>query len=213
MKYFWHFVVAIGVIGFIVLVFFAFSLRVENNITFTDEDSVVEPSVTFVDPTRGSEDAKVTIVNYGDYECGTCATLESTLDALVQDFPDDIRIVWKDMPKKSLGSESLNAAIAARCAGEQDKFWEYHDLLFANQASLGSDLYSAIANDLGLRERAFTKCLENASTSPLVQRTYEEGLALRLAVTPTLFINGERYSGGLDLVTLKSIVRPLTLEP
>jgi len=212
MKYFWHFLIGIGVVGGIVLLFFAFSLRVANDVTFTD-DTITTPTVTFVDPRRGAADAAVTIVNFGDYQCETCRELEETLAALVADFPDDIAIVWKDMPNSSSHAEALPAAVAARCAGEQDMFWEYHDLLFANQASLGGELYTLIAENLELRERAFTKCLEDQSTAPLIQRTYEEGLALDLAVTPTIFVNGERYSGGLDITTLKSLVRPLITAP
>src|SRR3989338_8455586 len=118
MRFFWHFLVGIGVVGGIVLLFFAFSLRVANNVSFTDDD-ITAPSVTFVDPRRGADAAAVTIVNFGEYQ----------------------------------------------------------------------------------------------STAPLVQRTYEEGLALDLAVTPTIFVNGERYAGGLDSTTLKSIIRPLITPP
>src|SRR3989338_7688488 len=212
MRFFWHFLVGIGVVGGIVLLFFAFSLRVANNVSFTDDD-ITAPSVTFVDPRRGADAAAVTIVNFGDYQCETCRELEVTLAALMTDFPDDLVVVWKDMPNSTSHAEALPAAVAARCAGEQDMFWEYHDLLFANQASLGGELYTLIAENLELRERAFTKCLEDQSTAPLIQRTYEEGLALDLAVTPTIFVNGERYAGGLDSTTLKSIIRPLITPP
>ncbi|KKW30574.1 MAG: DSBA oxidoreductase [Candidatus Uhrbacteria bacterium GW2011_GWD2_52_7] len=212
MRYYWHFITGISVIGAIVLLFFVFSLRVKNEITFTDDNAITRPTVTFVDPSQGPSTAKVTIVNFGDYECEGCAGMEQTLATLRQDFPDDVRIVWKDMPNPS-HAESRNAAIAARCAGEQDKFWEFHDLLFANQNQLSSDLYTLIAEELELRDRAFASCVEESETAPLVDRTYEEGLALQLTATPTLFVNNERYTGEVDLSTLKAIVRGIIAAP
>lgn len=208
MRYFWHFFTAIATLGGIVLLFFVFSLDVSDNITFTDEEATT-PTVTIADPSVGSENAPVTIVNFGDYQCEGCRDLEQTLAGLLVDFPGKIRIVWKDMPNESKHPEAVNAAIAARCAGEQDKFWEFHDLLFANQNLISSDLYTTIATELELKERSFTKCIENKETAPLVQRSYEEGIALQLAATPTIFINGERYTGATDIATLKAIIRPL----
>jgi len=212
MRYYWHFIVAVGVIGAIVLIFFLFSLRINDDITFTDDELPTTPSITFVDPARGPSNAKVTIVNFGDYECETCADLDKTLNSLLIDFPNDVRIIWKDMPNES-HTEARNAAIAARCAGEQDKFWEFHDLLFANQFALGADLYTAIAQELELRDRAFSTCVEDETTAPLIDRTYQEGLSLQLTVTPTFFINDERYSGEVDLATLKAVIRGLIAAP
>jgi protein-disulfide isomerase len=208
MRYFWHFFIAIVTLGGIVLLFFAFSLRVKNNITFTD-DAVTQPTITIADPILGPADAPVTIVNFGDYQCEGCRELEQTLANLVVAFPGKIRIVWKDMPNESKHPEAITAAIAARCAGEQDKFWEYHDLLFANQSLIGAELYTTISTELGLRDRAFAKCLEDKTTAPLVQKTYDEGIALQLTATPTIFLNGERYTGAVDETTLKAIIRPL----
>lgn len=212
MRYYWHFITGIGIIGAIVLVFFLFSLRVKNDISFTDDNNITEPTITFVDPARGPATAKVTIVNFGDYACEGCANLEQTLTTIMEDFPDDVRVIWKDMPNPS-HAEARNAAIAARCAGEQDKFWEFHDLLFANQNQLSTELYSLIATELALRDRAFTSCIQDEDTAPLVDRTYEEGLALQLTATPTLFVNNERYTGEVDLSTLKAIVRGIIAAP
>lgn len=212
MRYYWHFITAVGVIGAIVLIFFLFSLRVQSNVNFTDKAAITEPTVTFVDPTRGASTAKVTIVDFGDYQCDGCKQFEDKLASVLADFPNDVRVVWKDMPNET-HAEAMNAAIAARCAGEQDKFWEFHDALFANQSALGSELYTAIATELELRDRAFASCLEGADTKPLVTRTYEEGLALQLTVTPTIYINGERYSGDVELSTLKAVVRGLIAAP
>lgn len=206
MRYFWHFTTAVGVLGGILVLFFIVSLNWGDNISYTEE-KLTEPTVTIADPSLGPADAPVTIVNFGDYQCDECANMEETLATVAEDFPDQLRIVWKDMPNTSLHPEALNAALAARCAGEQDKFWDYHTYLFANQDALSDELYTTIATELDLRERAFANCMEDQETAPLVQRTYEEGLALDLTGTPTIYINGERYTGAVDVSTLKSVIR------
>lgn len=212
MKYFWHFVISIGVLALIMFAFFGASLPFGNRITYTDKSVVTEPSITFIDPVLGNANAKATVVVYGDYGCDTCATLDATLvNLLADDYPNDLRIVWKDMPNTSQHPEALNAAIAARCAGDQGKFWEYNALLLANQASLGAELYNTLAIQLALKSSTFTSCMNQQTPSPIIQQTYEEGLALGISATPTVFINGVRYTGAIDKGTLKTIIRQIVV--
>lgn len=208
MKYFWHFVISIGVLSLILFAFFFASLSFGNKIQYTDQEIVTEPSITFIDPTLGSADAPVTIVNFGDHECDACTILDETLITLSADaFPDQLRLVWKDMPNTSQHKESLNAAVAARCAGDQGKFWEYHTLLMTNHNSLSAELYTTLATNLGLKMSTFSSCLSNQTPAPIIQQSYEEGLALGISATPTIFINGARYTGSMDSGTLKAIIR------
>lgn len=199
MRYFWHALIAIGFLALIVFVFFLFSLNRENRITFTDDlPELTEPTVTIADPILGAEDATVTIVNFGDYQCQACGEIEETLAEVIQEYPDDVRVVWKDMPNSTSHAQAINAAIAARCAAKQDAFDAYHAYLFANQSQLDDEIYMEIARTLDLKERAFQNCFEDQDTLPLVQRSYEEGLALDVTATPTIFINGERFTGTLS---------------
>lgn len=199
MRYFWHALIAIGFLALIVFIFFIFSLNRENRITFTDDlPELTEPTVTIADPVLGAEDATVTIVNFGDYQCQACGEIEETLAEVLQEYPDDVRVVWKDMPNSTSHAQAINAAVAARCAAKQDAFDAYHAYLFANQNQLDDEIYTEIARTLNLKERAFQNCFENQDTLPLVQRSYEEGLALDVTATPTVFINGERFTGTLS---------------
>lgn len=208
MKYFWHFVLSIAVLALILFAFFGASLRFGNNIHYTDQDVVTEPSITFVDPTLGPADAKATVVVYGDYGCDACAALDETLITLAANtFPNDLRIVWKDMPNTSQHAEALNAAIAARCAGDQDQFWQYHTLLMNNHNTLGLDLYTTLAAQLNLKASPFSSCITQQTPAPIIQQSYEEGLALGISATPTVFFNGTRYTGALDEGTLKAMIR------
>ncbi len=202
MRYFSQIFGIIVAITAVIFLFFIFSVRVGNNISFTDQTTATEPMITIADPSVGPATAAVTIVNYGDYGCPTCALLDNTLQDLSATYKDQLRIVWKDMPNTSAHPEAMNAAIAARCAGKQNKFWEYHNMLMQNQNSLGSDLYQQIATDLKLKESSFTRCLTSQETLPLVERSFEEGASLKVAATPTLWINGERYSGNFTSADL-----------
>ncbi len=198
--------ITLGVLAVVIFLFFANSLRVKNHITFTDRADLTEPLVTIADPALGPKNAPITLVNFGDYECRSCADLETSLKAIHAEYPQEVRIVWKDMPNPTVHQEALNAALAARCSGEQKKFWEYHEMLMANQSNLGPELYTEIATTLDLRSGAFNRCLEQQDTLPLVQRTFEEGSALGLTATPTLYVNGERYTGAMTTSDLRRLI-------
>ncbi len=206
MKYFWHFLVAAGAVTLLTVLFFVFSLDVKNNINFTNEIAITEPTITTIDPSLGPLGAAVTIVSFGDYGCASCADLDASLTTLHTTYPNDVRIVWKDMPNTSQHPEALNAAMAARCAGEQKKFWEYHTLLMANQPNLGADLYTEIATELGLRDNAFTRCLDSQTTLPFVQHGFEEGVSLGITATPTFYLNNTRYTGSMSTSEIKRLV-------
>lgn len=213
MKYFWHFVISIGVLSLILFAFFGASLSFKNKITYTNQDIPTEPSITFIDPTLGPDTAKVTIVLYGDYGCDACATLDKALITLIaDDYPNDVRLVWKDMPNTSQHEEALNAALAARCADDQGKFWEYHALLIAYHNSLSAELYPVLAEQIGLKTNAFASCYRAQTPSPMIQQSYEEGLALGVSATPTIFINGTRYTGAMDSGTLKAMIRQILAQ-
>ncbi len=164
------------------------------------------PTVDFGNPSRGAKNAKVTIVEFGDYLCSACVGFEDTAARILQEYPNDVRLVWKDFPASSLRNDALTAAIAARCAGYQGAFWEYHDLLFANQASINSTAFPIFATQLGLDQAEFEQCLNDRTPMPLVQRDSDEGLRLRINGTPYLFVNDRRISGALDHDLLVKVI-------
>lgn len=197
MKYFWQFFAVILGLSGVVILFFVLSIPVRNDINFTNEKTVTVPEITSADPQLGPANAKVTLVEYSDYQCPGCVDFEKTLQTLRTNYGTSLRIVWKDMPNSSLHKEAVPAAVAARCAGKQNKFWEFHDMLFANQSQLNEQFYLTTASNLGLKTSAFSQCLTNQDTLALVERGYDEGMALHVPATPTIFLNGERYTGTL----------------
>lgn len=213
--YRWHILVGIGFLMAVTFVFFGFATKKQEKVSVVNTNTVTEistPTISIADPQIGKIDAAVTIVEFADFSCTACKTTSTTLAQLLNKHPDDVRVIWKDFPNESKSTESTPAAVAARCAAEQGAFWQFHDELFLRQDQLGSSTYSAIASALSLDTTAFASCVATNSTLPRVRKAFEEGLALRITATPTLYINGERYTGGVSLDELETIVKGATAK-
>lgn len=156
-----------------------------------------KPQVTFLDPTIGPADAKVTIVEFADFRCPHCVAVGAEIKKILNAYPGDVRLVWKDFPFLPPADLSWQAHEAARCAGEQKKFWEYHDALFADQKYYSALYFLELASTLSLDKEMFTECLRSGKMKPLVRRSFDEGEALGIDGAPYFFINGERWSGEL----------------
>jgi len=155
----------------------------------------VAPTVTFLDPVRGTRNAPHTIIEFGDYACPACAAAETELTSLMSAHPD-IRLVWKDFPLPS-HPHAQGAAEAAHCAGDQGKYWEFHDLLMANQSRLGEAFYAESAAQLGLGGEAFATCMVSGRHAARVQASFDEGAAAGVDRVPYFFVNGRTFSGAV----------------
>lgn len=151
---------------------------------------------------RGDADAPVTIIEYTDYQCPYCARhAAETWPRLLSEMIDTgrVRYVVKDFPLDSIHPQARAASAAARCAGEQDAYWEMHDALFARQAEWGvndpAPLFTAMATELGLDGEAFTACLSSGRHDAVIQQNQDEGFGLGVNGTPAFFINGFPVSG------------------
>ncbi|KKU07478.1 MAG: DSBA oxidoreductase family protein [Candidatus Uhrbacteria bacterium GW2011_GWE2_45_35] len=168
------------------------------------EQTLSAPTISFVNPKKGASEPKVVIVVFGDFYCEPCRSAAQNMEILVKTVPE-VQVVWKNMPNDSAHELASTAAVAAHCAGNQGKFWEYHDELFDNQVLLNNTMFSTLAQNLELDTEKFDKCLENTDTSPLVRQDLEEALALQITALPTFFIGEERYTGLMtadELITL-----------
>ena len=175
--------------------------------------SLTQPTVTFVNPTKGAENPTVTIIEFGDFQCAACATLDDSLEVLVKTYPDDVRVVWKDMPNESAHELATPAAIAAHCADRQGMFWEYHDFLFDRQSVLNEAQFTQIATDLGLNVGKFQTCYDERDTLGIVKKDYNEGLALGITSTPTLYIGDQVLVGAVSTQDLVELVATMIDTP
>ncbi len=161
------------------------------------------------DPVKGNPDAPVTVVEFSDFQCPFCSRFfEQTLPLIEENYIDTgkIKFVYKDLPLDSLHPNARSAHIAAECADEEGKFWEYHDVLFQKQAEwqrlASSDLditLSQFAVDLGMQAASFESCMESQDIADEVNQDTLEAARYGATGTPTFFIGNEK-DGFIKLV-------------
>ncbi|MGB7947390.1 MAG: thioredoxin domain-containing protein [Candidatus Binatia bacterium] len=157
-------------------------------------------------PFKGPVDAPVTIVKFEDYQCPFCREIQPILRELFSRYGGKIRLVHKDLPLDAIHPQARQAAEAARCAGEQGKFWIYHDALYANAPEASQEMLTSYAKEVGLDVNAFDHCLGSGKFKSAVQRDLMDGAQLGVTGTPTLFINGREISGKQPLETFTAIL-------
>lgn len=166
----------------------------------------IEGVKTDGDPQIGPNNAKVTIVGFSDFECSFCKRFrDSTLDALIEKYGDDIRFVYRDYPLP-FHPQAQIAAEAAECANEQGKFWEMHDIIFDNQATLNNDAYSEFAEQLGLDTKKFDQCLSSNKYADEVAADQKDGESYGVSGTPTFFINGWILVGAQPMSEFEKLI-------
>jgi protein-disulfide isomerase len=157
------------------------------------------------DPVRGPAAAPVTIIEYSDFQCPFCARVNPTLERIRQTYGDKVKIVFKDFPLPS-HPQAPKAAEAAHCAGDQGKFWEMHDRLFANQQLLQVPALKEHAAAVGLDTAAFGQCLDSGRHTVRVADGTKSGEALGISSTPTLYVNGRPVVGAQPFEYFKVVI-------
>jgi protein-disulfide isomerase len=158
------------------------------------------------DHAQGPENAPVTLVEYGDYQCPYCADMNPMIKAIAKAMGTQLRFVFRHMPLLEMHPYAQHAAEAAEAAGAQGKFWEMHDAILQQQSELGSDLLHKLAVKFNLDLEKFSAEVEERRYRPRVKRDFMGGMRSGVAGTPTFFINGKRYEGALDHASLLSAI-------
>ena len=158
------------------------------------------------DHIRGSADARVTLVEYGDFECPYCGRAESVIRELLADF-GDVRYVWRHLPLADVHPHAQRAAEAAEAAAEQGAFWEMHDLLFQHQDALRPSDLEGYARSLGLDAERFNDELRTHDYAARVADDVDSADLSGVSGTPTFFVNGRRHYGAYDIAGLSASVR------
>ncbi len=157
------------------------------------------------DPARGPADAAVTIIEFSEYQCPFCARVNPTLRQIEEKYAGKVRLVFKDFPLPN-HAQAPKAAEAAHCAGEQDKYWQLHDRLFANQQQLQVPELKAHAAAVGLDQASFDQCLDSGKHAASVQADIDLGSGMGVQSTPTLYINGRVVTGAQPIGVFTSII-------
>jgi protein-disulfide isomerase len=156
-------------------------------------------------PVRGQEQAPVTIIEFSDLQCPFCARVTPTLQELMKQYPDQVRWVFKSFPL-GFHADSPLAHAAALAAQRQGKFWEMHDLIFANQRNLKRDNLLVEARSLNLDMDRFAVDLDSADVKQQLEADKEEGEGLGVNATPAFFINGKSFSGAMPIEQFQAAI-------
>lgn len=155
-------------------------------------------------PSTGGKEAAVIIVEFSDFQCPFCKTSQSALKKVLQTYGNNIRLVFKNLPLE-IHSQAFSSARAAFCAGEQNRFWQYHDALFASD-NLSAETLNQIASQVGLNLPEFKACLNSETSRIAVLKDIGEAKRLGINGTPTFIINGKLFRGALSFDEFKDVI-------
>jgi protein-disulfide isomerase len=151
---------------------------------------------------HGPADAKISIVEFSDFECPACRVAQPSLRNLMKVYDGKVRLTFKHFPF-TMHRSARPAAIAAECAGRQGKFWPFHDLLYERQEQwVGEkvdETLTAYAKELKLDEASWQACRKDPAVNAIVSADFQDGKNAWVGATPTFFINGKRFIGGYNL--------------
>jgi protein-disulfide isomerase len=154
------------------------------------------------DHSQGPENASVTLVEYGDFECPYCGAAYPIVKQVQQRLGNRLRFVFRNFPLSNIHPHAQHAAEAAEAAGAQGKFWQMHDTLYEHQQALNDRHLIQYATDLGLDSERFERDLASHAFAGRVREDFMSGVYSGVNGTPTFFINGVRHDGAYDLETL-----------
>lgn len=154
-------------------------------------------------PVLGDVNAPVTLVEFTDFECPFCARANATLKELIAKNPGKVKVVFKHNPLPFHQNAKL-AHNASQAAANQGKFWEYNDLIFANQSAIGRDNLIAYAKQLGLDESKFVADMDSEATTKIVEADLAAGATAGVRGTPHFFLNGTRFSGAQPIAAFQA---------
>ncbi len=157
-------------------------------------------------PIRGTADAPVTLVEFSDFHCPFCKRVQPTLTQVLEKYPGKVRLLFRHLPLDALHPQARNAAEASWCAQDQGKFWEYHDLLFANAPKAAQDDLKHYAEQIALDMKTFESCLSRNAHRDSIQRDIDEVSKLGMSGTPAFFINGRPLSGAQPLEKFVQVI-------
>lgn len=144
----------------------------------------------------GSVTAPVSIVEFSDFQCPYCALAESTLRSIRTRYPRDVALIYRHFPLVTIHPFAMAAAAASECAADQDRFAEFHDLLFRERDSIGRKSWSAFALSAGITDpNKFVTCMGSSEAASRVEADMAVGRKLHIQVTPTLIVNDSLFPG------------------
>ncbi len=181
-------------------------LKKANNVVITfKEPAKPKKQVEAKGPSKGPNDAKVTIIEFSDFQCPFCSRAAVTVDQVMEQYAGKVKLVFRHFPLE-FHEKAPKAAEAALCANEQKKFWEFHDVLFKNQEKLSVEDLKTHATSLGLDAAKFAECLDSGKMKKTVDEDAAAGKKVGVTGTPAFFVNGTMLSGAQPIEAFKEAI-------
>lgn len=180
-------------------------LKKKHGVKVTLDAPRIDIPISASEPSKGPADAKVTIVEYSDFQCPFCSKGAATVKQVQEQYADKVRIVFRDNAM-AMHPRAAPAAEAAQCANEQGKFWEFHDKLFGDQKKMTDDDFKQYATDLGLDTEKFNACYSGGKYKEEVLKETNGTRDLGITGAPAFFINGRFLSGAQPIDAFKAII-------
>lgn len=171
--------------------------------------SLLEPYRLPVDstgPARGKQSAPVTVVEFADFQCPYCRQAEDTVQAVMAKHPDDVRVVFRQLPLASVHPNAIVAAKTAVCADRQGKFWPMHDAMYSDQSALSEAALKETAKRIGLDPDALAACLSDKATTDSIERDLRAADELNISSTPYFLVNGRPIKGSVGVDQFEAMV-------
>ena len=170
------------------------------------------PPVSKTDFIRGNPNAKITLIEYADFQCPACAAMHSTIKQLEGDFKDNLRLIYRFFPLTNAHQNAMISAQAAYAASLQGKFWEMHDIIYENQdgwsdSTQPKTIFTDYAKKIGLNLNKFNSDIDSDSTKKFVTDEQNKGLDLGINGTPTLFLNGKEIQNPATYEDFKKLIQ------
>jgi protein-disulfide isomerase len=200
----WGLYIGIGVIVLVVAVIAAIVLTGPGGGNVVPTDALEREGHA-----KGNPAAKVTLVEFSDFQCPACGTAYAPLKSMLASYGDSVRLVYRHFPLTTVHPFAVSAAEASECAADQGMFWQLHDALFERQdewTPLGKEGIRTMARDAGLDMAAFDACLQSRVNLPVVQHGLDDGVRFGVNATPTFFVNGVRLEGGFNQDALRAAI-------
>lgn len=158
-------------------------------------------------PSEGPDDAPIVIVEFSDFDCPFCTKWHNeTYLPLREEYPDQIKLVYRNFPLTSLHPNAYLAAEAAMCAGNQDRYWDYHEALFESKYGSSEDAFKQYAVELSLDTAAFNECLDTREYKDFVREDMNYAMSIGVQSTPTFYINGQLVVGAQPIEVFRQII-------
>lgn len=209
--------------AFVVIIAFALGLAIgyliwgastqPSDAQVLDVEAPTEPALVLDIPTEGfpsegPDDAPIVIVEFSDFECPFCTKWHNeTYLPLREKYPDEIKLVYRNFPLTGLHANAYLAAEAAMCAGDQERYWDYHEALFESKLGMGADAFKAYAAELGLDTATFNECLDSRKYKDFVKEDMAYAASIGVQSTPTFYINGKPVIGAQPLAVFEQIIQ------